>query len=74
MSHQAEETAYVKTRMSSVGEAWEMGCRSQGWGRGLSEGLVCQAPREQGSHIVPRSVAALPAMSVPTMSTLVGTA
>lgn len=74
VSHQAEETAYGKTRMSSVGDAWEMGCRGQGWGWRLSEGLVCRAPREQDSHIVPRSVTALPATGVPAMSTLVGTA
>lgn len=56
MSHQAEETACVKARVSSVGDAWEMAAEAGGGGRGLiSKVLECQA---SGS----RAATSLPAM------------
>lgn len=63
MTHQAEEIACVKARMCSAEDAWEMGCRSRGGGRGLvSTVFECQA---SGTRAATWSATNLPAMSGP---------
>lgn len=64
MSHQGEETACVKARMSGVWTPGRRAAEAGGGGGGLlSDGLACQAPGSRAaSWPVPRTTAVLPAM------------